>query len=274
MSKTFSERLEEAKKADKELGLEKVDIDKPHLIVLNEDPQLSHKLKYSLKELPIYVGRKHGNPQPKIKLSGIGIKQNHAIFVAGDKENDIILKPNESEAIKYIFINGKKLKSQDGQKLNHKDRIVFGNNTIMVFMQKSDGKDIYDIDWEMAQTELQNEIEEQNKIEEMENEKKKQQAYDILRISLEQKYNKERQEIESKMNKQLQEYQEKINEMKNQSDEKSKMEKERNELEMRLKHKIEKLESEKNLQKKKCSRVKLLDLSKNLHIKVKNWKIN
>jgi len=251
MSKTFSERLEEAKKADKELGLEKVDISKPHLIVLNEDPQLSHKLKYSLKELPIYVGRKHGNPQPKIKLSGIGIKQNHAIFVGGDNENDIILKPNESEAIKYIFINGKKLKSQDGQKLNHKDRIVFGNNTIMVFMEKSDGKDIYDIDWEMAQTELQNEIEEQNKIEEMENEKKKQQAYDILRISLEQKYNKERQEIESKMNKQLQEYQEKINEMKNQSDEKSKMEKERNELEMRLKHKIEKLESEKNLQKKK-----------------------
>ena len=250
MSKTFSERLEEAKKADKELGIEKVDISKPHLIVLNEDPQLSHKLKYSLKELPIYVGRKHGNPQPKIKLSGIGIKQNHAIFVKGEKENEIILKPNETEAIKYIYINGKKMKSQDGQKLKNKDRIVFGNNTIMVYMEKSDGKDIYEIDWEMAQTELQNEIEEQNKLEEMENEKKKQQAYDILRISLEQKYNKERQEIETKMNKQLKEYQDKINEMKNQSDEKSKMEKERNELEIRLKQKIEKLESEKNQQKK------------------------
>ena len=250
MSKTFSERLEEAKKSDKELGVEKVDISKPHLIVLNEDPQLSHKLKYSLKELPVYVGRKHGNPPPKIKLSGIGIKQNHAIFVGGDKEGEIILKPNESEAIKYIFINGKKMASQDGQKLVHKDRIVFGNNTIMVFMESSDGKDIFDIDWEMAQTELQNEIEEQNKIEEMENEKKKQQAYDILKLSLEQKYNKERQEIESKMNKQLREYQERINEMKNQSEEKSRMEKERNELEMRLKHKIEKLESEKNKQKK------------------------
>ena len=44
----------------------------------------------------------------------------------------------------------------------------------MVYMEKSDGKDIYEIDWEMAQTELQNEIEEQNKIEEMENEKRKQ----------------------------------------------------------------------------------------------------
>ena len=251
MSKTFSERLEEAKKADKELGIEKVDITKPHLIVLNEDPQLSHKLKYSLKELPIYVGRKHGNPEPKIKLSGIGIKQNHAIFISGEKENEIILKPNESDAIKYIYINGKKIKSQDGQKLKNKDRIVFGNNTILIYMEKSDGKDIYEIDWEMAQTELQNEIEEQNKIEEMENEKKKQQAYDILRTSLEQKYNKERQEIEENMNKQLKEYQDKMEEIKNKNEE-NKIEKEKNEQEMRrLKHQIEKLESEINEQKMK-----------------------
>ena len=251
MSKTFSERLEEAKKADKELGIEKVDINKPHLIVLNEDPQLSHKLKYSLKELPIYVGRKHGNPEPKIKLSGIGIKQNHAIFISGEKENEIILKPNESDAIKYIYINGKKIKSQDGQKLKNKDRIVFGNNTILIYMEKSDGKDIYEIDWEMAQTELQNEIEEQNKIEEMENEKKKQQAYDILRTSLEQKYNKERQEIEENMNKQLKEYQDKMEEIKNKNEE-NKIEKEKNEQEMRrLKHQIEKLESEINEQKMK-----------------------
>ena len=251
MSKTFSERLEEAKKADKELGIEKVDITKPHLIVLNEDPQLSHKLKYSLKELPIYVGRKHGNPEPKIKLSGIGIKQNHAIFISGEKENEIILKPNESDAIKYIYINGKKIKSQNGQKLKNKDRIVFGNNTILIYMEKSDGKDIYEIDWEMAQTELQNEIEEQNKIEEMENEKKKQQAYDILRTSLEQKYNKERQEIEENMNKQLKEYQDKMEEIKNKNEE-NKIEKEKNEQEMRrLKHQIEKLESEINEQKMK-----------------------
>ena len=55
MQKTFSERMEEAKAKDKEMIGEKVDINFPHLIVLNEDPQLSHKLKYSLKDLPIYV---------------------------------------------------------------------------------------------------------------------------------------------------------------------------------------------------------------------------
>jgi hypothetical protein len=54
-------------------------------------------------------------------------------------------------------------------------------------MQKSDGKDLYEIDWEMAQTELQNEIEEQRKIEAFENEKKKQKAYDILKQRKEKK---------------------------------------------------------------------------------------
>ena len=244
MSKTFNERLEEAKKTTKELGIEKVDIQKPHLVVLNEDPQLSHKLKYSLKELPIYVGRKHGNPAPKIKLSGIGIKQNHAIFVQGDKPNEIILKPNESDAIKYIFINGRKLKSQDGQILKNKDRIIFGSNTIMLYMDKSDGKDIFEIDWESAQTEFQLELEKQKKIEEEENEKKKKEEYENLKQSLELKYNKDKKEIETKMNLQLKEYQDKINEMKTQSEEKKKMEKERQEVENKLKKKIEQLEIE------------------------------
>ena len=249
MSKTFSERLEEAKKQDKELGIEKVDISKPHLVVLNEDPQLSHKLKYPLNDLPIYVGRKLGNPAPKITLSGIGIKQNHAIFTKGEKEGEIILKPNDKEAIKYIFINGKRIKSQDGQILKNKDRIIFGNNTIMLFLEKSDGKDLYEIDWEMAQTELQNELEEQNKLEEMENEKKRQQAYDILKHSLEQKYTKEKKEIEDKMNLQFKEYEDKINEMKNQNEEIGKLEKQNNELEMKLKFKLKRLQSQKTIKR-------------------------
>ena len=163
MQKTFSERLEEAKKNEKDLGVGgKVDITKPHLIVLNEDPQLSHKLKYPLTELPIYVGRKHGNPTPQITLSGIGIKQNHAIFEKGKNEGEIILKPNNPEAKEYIFINGKKLTTNEGNVLKTKDKIIFGTNTIMIYMESSDGKDIYEFDWEAAQMELQKEIEEQN----------------------------------------------------------------------------------------------------------------
>ena len=274
MSKTFSERLEEAKKADKELGIEKVDINKPHLVVLNEDPQLSHKLKYSLNDLPIYVGRKLGNPTPKITLSGIGIKQNHAIFTKGEKENEIILKPNDKDAIKYIFINGKKIKNQDGQILKNKDRIIFGNNTIMLFLEKSDGKELYEIDWEMAQTELQNELEEQNKIEEMENEKKRQQAYDILRQSLEQKYSKEKKEMEDKMNLQVKEYEEQLNEMKNQTEEKNKIEKEKNEMELKLKDKLRRLQSQKNVKRHSFKSEVIREENQNKIEKLENTLIN
>ena len=274
MSKTFSERLEEAKKADKELGIEKVDINKPHLVVLNEDPQLSHKLKYSLNDLPIYVGRKLGNPTPKITLSGIGIKQNHAIFLKGEKENEIMLKPNDKDAIKYIFINGKKMKSQDGQILVNKDRIIFGNNTIMLFLEKSDGKELYEIDWEMAQTELQNELEEQNKIEEMENEKKRQQAYDILRQSLEQKYSKEKKEMEDKMNLQVKEYEEQLNEMKNQTEEKNKIEKEKNELELKLKDKLKRLQLQKNAKRGSFKSEVIREENQNKLEKLENTLIN
>jgi len=157
--KPFQEKIDEAKSKDKEYIGEKVDISAPHLVVLNEDPQLSHKLKYSLKDLPIYVGRKHGNPPPQITLSGIGIKVNHAIFSYSINKNDILLKPNESEAKEYIFINGKKLMTNNGQVLRQKDRIIFGTNTIMLFMQSSNEKDIFDLDWESAQLELQKEIE-------------------------------------------------------------------------------------------------------------------
>ena len=205
----------------------------------SHDPQLNHKLKYALVELPIYVGRKHGNPTPQITLSGIGIKQNHAIFQKGSKENEVILKPNDKDAKEYIFINGKKLATDEGKVLVNKDKITFGTNTIMIFFEKSDGKDLYEIDWESAQIELQKEIEEQN-------EKKKQEAMNMLKQSLEEKYIKDKKEIE----KQLQEYEKKIKEMTNQTEEKKKMEKERDGMEALLRQRIETLEADK-LKKKK-----------------------
>ena len=98
MQKSFKEKLEEAKVKDKEEALilgERVDDTKPHLVVLNEDPQLSHKLKYSLNNLPVYVGRKLGNPHPQICLSGIGIKVNHAVFLYDDLRKGIVLKAKD-----------------------------------------------------------------------------------------------------------------------------------------------------------------------------------
>ena len=241
MQKTFEERLEEAKKHEGENIGQKVDIKLPHLVVLNEDPQLSYKLRYPLNELPVYVGRKHGNPEPQIKLSGIGIKQNHAIFVK--QGDEILLKPQDKEAQKYIYINGKKI-GIDGQIIKTKDRIVFGNNTIFVYMKKSTGDDIYSIDWESAQMELQKEIELENKRQIEENEKKKQEEINLLKKDYEEEYSKRKKEIEETLRKQVEEYELKLKEI-NQNVEKQRIEQERLNQERKLKERLEQLEEEK-----------------------------
>ena len=115
MQKSFNEKIADAKKIEKEYVLgEKVDLNKPHLVVLNEDPQLSHKLKYGLVNLPVYVGRKLGNPPPQICLSGIGIKVNHGVFLHDEIRKGIVLKPKDSEAREFIFINGKRMVGFEG----------------------------------------------------------------------------------------------------------------------------------------------------------------
>ena len=49
----------------------------PHVINLNEDPQMSGIQYYSLSKGQILIGRKTGNPQPDIIIGATGIKQNH-----------------------------------------------------------------------------------------------------------------------------------------------------------------------------------------------------
>ena len=248
LEKPFQEKILEAHNQEQEMLGEIVNVNEPHLVNLNEDAQLSHKLRYPLNHLPIYVGRKHGNPPPQITLTGIGIKNNHAIFTANSK-GEIFLKPNESEAKEYIFINGKKLTSNKGQQLKQKDRITFGTNTIFLFMEKSDKQDIFEVDWESAQMELQKEIEIQNKLQEEENEKRKKFEFELMKRDLEDKYNKEKFEVEEKLRIQLSDYEFKMKEMK-QSVERSKIESERIHMETLLQERLKLLESE-NARKKR-----------------------
>jgi hypothetical protein len=202
-----------------------------------------------LKELPVYVGRKHGNPTPQIQLSGIGIKVNHAIFKKDMNSNEICLKPFDPEAKEYIFINGKKMTNNEGVFLKHMDKITFGTSSIFLYMKNSDGTDIYSVDWEFATKELQNEIDETARKVDEENEKKKQEELDIMKKELEEKYIKEKNYIEEKLKKQLNDYETKMKEI-NQSVEKSRIENERINLENLIKERLEKLESEKARKKR------------------------
>ena len=168
---TFDQKVENQKKKDADLGIKLIDIKKPHLIVLNEDPQLSHKLKYSLKDLPVLVGRKHGSPPPEIILTGIGIKINHASFEEFGTE--ILLLPNDVDAKDFIFINGQQMQDDDGEILSHMDRITFGTNSVFLYMKQSNGTDLFSVDWESAQLELHKEVEKNLKKQEEISEKKR-----------------------------------------------------------------------------------------------------
>ena len=243
MQKTFEEKLEEARKAEKESIGTQVNISLPHLVVLNEDPQLSHKLKYPLDQPPVYVGRKHGNPTPQIVLSGIGIKPNHAIFIKDEKSDDIILKPNDKDAKNHIFVNGKKI-TDEGQILKTKDRIIFGTNTILLYMKESKGDDIYAIDWEAAQIELKNEIEKENKKQIEEKEKKNKEELDALKKNLVEEYSKKENEMEEKQKKIAEEYQLQLDEMFLEA-ERKKIEQDKLNRERMMKEEIEHLEEEK-----------------------------
>ncbi|MCQ2820718.1 MAG: FHA domain-containing protein, partial [archaeon] len=238
MNKDFSERLEEAKKKDAEAAKLRIDISKPHLVVLNQDPQLSHKLKYSLTNLPFYVGRKLANPPPQIVLFGIGIKMNHAVFEKGKNEGEIILRPNDRSARENIIVNGKKLPSDEGVVLHHKDSIIFGTNSIMVYLEKSDGKDLYEFSWEDILGEYENECDEEDALEEL----NKMEEYG----KLEDKFRQEKESLESKYKEQIEEYENKLKQMSQntQSTDKKEIEDAKNSLEMQYKKKIASLEQD------------------------------
>lgn len=227
MEKTFQEKLKEAKEAESLSIGQRVDIKQPHLVVLNEDPQLSHKLKYSLVSLPVHVGRKNAHPTPQIALSGIGIKVNHAFFDK-DKLGRISLTPKDPAAKEYIFINGKKIPDQ-GQTLYNMDRIIFGTNTVLLYLTTSDGEELYQVDWEQAQVQLQEELEKEAHRQEMEKERLKQEEIEDMKKNLEEKFIQEKREMEERLKVQLKEYEEKMK--KASEEERAKIEKEKKNIE-------------------------------------------
>jgi len=163
--------------------------------------------------------------------------------------------------MEFIFVNGRKIESKEGIVLNHLDRITFGTNSIFIFMEKSNGEDLYQIEWEDAQKELHEGIEELSEKQRLEIDKKKMEDIELLKKDLELKYTKERLEVEEKMKKQLQEYEEKLKEM-NENVQQSKLESRRKVVEQDLLDKIKLLESEKARKKREIETTEKLIMQK------------
>ena len=110
ISTPWQEKLNKEKQ--KEEKREVKDLSKPHLTNLNEDSQLSGMLYYSMDECPIHIGRKNGDPKPKVIIGGIGILPNHAVFERIDyNEDGSQINPNISEK--------KSIKTHPGQALEN-----------------------------------------------------------------------------------------------------------------------------------------------------------
>jgi hypothetical protein len=85
----------------------------------------------------------------------MGIKPNHAIFI--NKDEKIILNSLHMEASDFIYVNGDKL-GENGLELFHRDRLIFGTNSIFLFIhpngkEREEYSGILNIDYEFAEDE-------------------------------------------------------------------------------------------------------------------------
>ncbi|XP_071958666.1 kinesin-like protein KIF28 [Antedon mediterranea] len=124
----------------------------PHLLNLNEDPQLSGVVCHFLGSSETTFGRKDADPQPTITLNGLSIQKKHAIVSNSDGEVEI--KPGSPGA--KIKVNGIPL--VNSKVLENLDRILFGSNHMYVYHNPAKA-DVPEgtpatIDWEFAQKEI------------------------------------------------------------------------------------------------------------------------
>lgn len=124
----------------------------PHLINLNEDPQLSRVIVHFLEQEETRIGRKDADPTPDIPFSGLSILKQHALIKSSNGE--ITIEPASPGA--KTKVNGMPLTGE--RVLKHYDRILFGSNHMYILInpnntEKAEGTPD-EVDWEFAQKEI------------------------------------------------------------------------------------------------------------------------
>ena len=76
---TKDEKKEQEEKEREEEQKNKVDLSQAHLSNLNEDPQLSRKINYSIFDMEAKIGRRNAEPQNDIEIGGMGIRPLQAV---------------------------------------------------------------------------------------------------------------------------------------------------------------------------------------------------
>ncbi|EDV98378.1 kinesin-like protein unc-104 isoform X13 [Drosophila grimshawi] len=138
----------------------------PHLVNLNEDPNLSECLLYYIKDGLTRLGTHEANVPQDIQLSGSHILKEHCTFE--NRNSTVTLLPHK-DAI--IFINGRKLVEPEVLKTG--SRVILGKNHVFRFTnpeqarelrekiteneaenEEKEKADTQQVDWNFAQCEL------------------------------------------------------------------------------------------------------------------------
>ena len=77
---TEEKLLEENKLSKKITDINQVDLDRPHLSNLNQDPQLSRLINYSIDKEEVRIGKRKSHPKNDIEIGGMGIRNLHAVI--------------------------------------------------------------------------------------------------------------------------------------------------------------------------------------------------
>ena len=78
---------------------------KPHLSNLNEDPQLSRKINYTIYDLSAKVGRRNAEPQNDIEIGGMGIRPLQAV-IESNEEGSYFIEPIFTGEDSGCYLNG------------------------------------------------------------------------------------------------------------------------------------------------------------------------
>ncbi|XP_045715329.1 kinesin-like protein KIF28P [Phyllostomus hastatus] len=118
----------------------------PHLLNVNEDPQLTGVLKYFIQAGSCDAGRAASNA---ITLQGLGISDKHASFT--NLDGKVTVTPHSKCK---VVVNGVPITAKT--KLQHLDRVIFGSNSAYLYVgppSERGGEDVSRFDYDFFQLE-------------------------------------------------------------------------------------------------------------------------
>lgn len=108
----------------------KIDLGKPHITNLNQDPQLSRKVHYSIEQMETKIGKRGAEIKNDIEIGGMGIRKLQA--VVKNVEETFFLEPVFDGEDSGCYLNGDLIGKE--APIYHLDRISFGTNNIFLVL--------------------------------------------------------------------------------------------------------------------------------------------